>query len=284
VSRSALDALEDAGLPVRVLDPAPSAGGNEVLLVGPAGEERVLKVYRRRRAFVRAPFRALENRWLGKRSISPAGRCETERLTLDLWERSGVRAPRRIEAPLPPGVDPPALWMEYCPGPTLFDALRAADAADGRARWGPTLREYGAATSRRHDIALERREVLLVPEHAGAKHVLLSRGEQVHVDHETGWGPRVELEAALRAEVTMVVRSLLRAAAPWGAAAVGAWVAGYAEGRRLRALVVQALRGGGMSGALHRWHDRLTRRDLTKARGLEVALAALDATPPAEGP
>lgn len=279
-------ALRAAGFTVEVLDAAGARGGNQVLKVGGAGGApppgggapgpAVLKVYRRRRAWLRGPFRALENRWLGKRGVGARARCATERETLELWERHGVRAPRLLPRPLPRGIAPPALWMEYTPGPTLHG--RIADPAQPAGPLAGWVARYGAETARRHDLALQTQAVLLVPEHGGPRHVLLCGAELVHIDHETGWRAGTPLARALADELTLIARGLLRAAEPGGRdgdALLVAFAAGHGRPERLARLLAEASRGGPLGWA-HRLHDRCKRPGLTKQEARARLLRALD--------
>lgn len=259
MSSPEVQALFAAGQRVRVLDAAGERGGNQVLVVGEGAAARVLKIYRRRRAWVRAPFRALENRVLGKRGVGARARCETERATLRAWERHGLRAPRWIDDPLPEGVAPPALWMEYTPGFTLHQVI--ADRETPAARVLELCERFGRELEHRHGVARRTGEVLLIPEHGGPRHVLVAGAELVQIDHETGWRAGTGVAEAISEEYTMAARGLVRAAEPGsrsGEALLVAFVAGHADVGRLCEVLEQGA-GRGLCGWLHRLHDRRKR-------------------------
>jgi hypothetical protein len=272
-------ALERLDLPVRLLDEPSYRGGNLVALVGEGEEARVLKLYRRRRGRLRSFSRALENRALGKRDVSPGARCRTERLSLDLWTRMGFRVPVRLEAPLPEGIAPPALWMKYCPGETLYRLiLNGAADIETLARHCARL---GATMDQRHRVALERDEPLLVPEHATVQHVVVNDEHLVHIDHETGYGPGYPLEWAIAREVASTVRTILRAASERPSAPVpgerytAALVEAYGDKERLAALAQRALRERSVSLVLHRLSDRARRTPPNQTDALRRVLDLL---------
>ncbi len=272
MSSAEVQALTAAGEREHVQDAAGERGGNQVLVVGEGAGARVLKLYRRRRAWVRAPFRALENRVLGKRGVGPRARCETERATLLAWAQHGLRAPRWIDAPLPEGIDPPALWMEYTPGPTLHQVI--AERETSAARVLELCERLGRELEQRHLLADRSGEVLLIPEHGGPRHALVVGDELVQIDHETGWRASTTVAEAIAQEYTMVARGLVRAAPPGGRceeALLEAFVAGHGDVKRLCEVLAQG-GGRGLGGWMHRLHDRYKRPGQNKQDAREGLL------------
>ena len=108
----------------RLLSRSARGRGNLLFLFGESGDARVLKLYRRRRSWRAQLTSGWSHRLLErKRGVTPRARFETERLTLDLWEKHGFDVFRQCDLPLPPDIAPPGLWLEYCPGRTLRSVL-----------------------------------------------------------------------------------------------------------------------------------------------------------------
>ncbi len=143
--------------------PSHRGGGNLLYVVDTAFGKRILKLYRRRRAKWREPWRNLGQWMEGKRGVRPDDRCRTEREGLALWRREGFDVPAVFDDALPEGVEPPALWLEYCPGPSLFDLVR--DPAVEPQRKCETVSRFASELSRRQARAVELGQPLLSHEH-----------------------------------------------------------------------------------------------------------------------
>ncbi len=222
--------------------PSHLGGGNLLFVVGEGDSARLLKLYRRRRSRWRAPWRNLGHLLEGKRMVGPVRRHATERELLTLWQESGFDVPRVYDAALPAGVDGPGSWLEFCPGPTLFEV--AADASCNLDDVAALVRGFGAELSLRQALARQRSDVRFIHEHASLIHVLVFGARLVSFDLEGAFRPRRNLEPLLADELAGVARSIVKARPADAGVLLGALVAGYADDARLAELVATGLRGG----------------------------------------
>lgn len=268
------------------------SGGNVLLLDDTPGREALLKVYRRRGSSWREVSRRFSYRVLErKRGVTAEERCAVERAHLALWRARGFDVPELIDMtdrPLPPGVPrESALWMEYCPGPTLRRFLR-----DGTAPFAErekAVERYGADLGARQGAALESGDRGLVMKHATTKHVLLHAGRQVSFDLEAAYAPGVPLLDALADELGAGARSLLAASPPEDWDALGeAFLRGYRRRGQLAEIADFGLRRGGISRAVRRLADRWRRRPFSEYDALlwiEARMRLKRSSPrPAAGP
>lgn len=233
-----------AALPgARLLEgPSPRGGGNLLYVVGEGERARVLKLYRRRRAAWRAPFRDFGH-WLeGKRGVGPKRRYATERELLTLWREAGFDVPQVYDDPLPEGVEPPGLWLEYCPGPTLYACVAGGDMPAEGVRDATT--RFAVDLCARQAHALAARDVRFVHEHPSINHVLVHGGRLVSFDLEGAWRTGRDVEAAVAEELAGNVRTLCRADPDAREANVDAFVAGYTDTAQLHRLIERGLRVG----------------------------------------
>ena len=250
-------------------------GGNLLFRVSTRDGDLVLKLYRRRKARWRAPLRHVAHFVEGKRGTSPHARCETERETLEVWQRHGFLAPRLVDRPCPQSVEPPFLWMTWLPGVDLRGALEDAQVScTDKAAW---MRRLAASMSFRHTRALEAKEPLLIPEHPHVQHVLVDGPRVAIFDHEGGYTPRYPLRQAIAAEFAGTLRSALRAAPGIADVLLASFVDGYDERARARSVCDDALDGGGLTRRFHRWDDRRRRPDFSKMKALRLLRKALEA-------
>jgi hypothetical protein len=256
---------ELAGLRVLQQGGRAHRGGNLLLLDETPGREALLKVYRRRgtrgrEASKRFWYFAMER----KRGVTARERCALERRNLLLWRAEGFDVPALLERPLPEGFSAEtAQWLEYCPGPLLFDLVR--DAAVPLATRSRALARFARELAQRQGRALERGERALVMKHASIKHVLVHEQRQVSFDLESSYSPRFPMLDALADELGSYVRSLLRVVPeedrePLG----GAFFEAYAHPEQLAAIADFGLRHGGLSRAVRRIADRRRRKDLSE--------------------
>ncbi len=272
----------------RLLERGGRAGGNRVCVVESPEGPRVLKLYRGRKQAWREPFRWFGHLLEGKRSTRPVARYETERESLALWKREGFDVPATYDDPLPVGVAPPALWMEYCPGPTLRDVVRDARVAPAQRQ--ELLRRFGHEVARRQARAIQDKQPLLIHEHASVFHVLVSGERLVNFDLEGGYRAHVSLPRALEQELGGLVRSLLRAAPEHIEPLVDALVDGYTAGegapQQLREIATRGAHGGGLVRWVRRIRGAIRRRvraKPSKADGCRLVLEALARRTPEAG-
>lgn len=172
---------------------------------------RVLKVYRSRRAPTREFLGRFSHRvFEGKRDPSPEGRWETERFSLALWTQHGFRVPAILDRPPPAWIgDAPYLWLERVEGPRLYDLLR--DESQREAEKEALVRRLAVEDRRRHRLALELNEPLLLHEHPTTKHKLvLADGSLCTFDLEGGYLPNYSVLLAVGYEVAGILRSIWR--------------------------------------------------------------------------
>jgi hypothetical protein len=214
----------------------------------------VLKVYRTRRSRLNEFLKDFSERRLeGKRGATAIMRCATEKLNIDLWTNHGFDVVRRVERALPTRVTPPALWLEYCAGPVLWDVL--ADARRLTPMKLTLVESLGLSLSRRHTRAMELKEPLLVHEHGQIKHFFVQGDRLVAFDLEHGFEPGYPVVKAAAREVSGIASSLARADETMAEQFLRAFNAGYANKPLLKQVVVEATRGGGLIGKLRRWNE-----------------------------
>lgn len=265
----------------RLLERGGRAGGNRVCVVETPEGPRVLKLYRGRKHAWREPFRWFGHLLEGKRSTRPAARHETERESLGLWKQAGFDVPDVYDEALPAGIAPPALWMEYCPGPTLRDVVRDESLALSERQ--ALLRRFGHEVARRQACAIQDKQPLLIHEHASVFHVLVSGLRLVNFDLEGGYRAHVSLPRALEQELGGLVRSLLRAAPERIDTLLDALVDGYVSADalatgQLREIATRGAHGGGLVRWVRRIRGAIRRRvkaKPSKAQGCRLVLEAL---------
>lgn len=252
-----------------VPEPARSRGNRLLVLETPQGLG-ALKVYRNRRGPVREMLSQLSHQaFEGKRDPSARGRWHTEQLSLELWSRHGFRVPRILETPIPSQFEAdPATWLEFFPGRPLFWHV-----GDETVDWDEKVRlvqTLAANDRRRHALAIELREPLLLHEHATTKHVLVHQGELCTIDLEGGFLPGACCQSVAGAEVAGTIRSLWRdpQTSPLSEALPREYVRGYGDVDQLRQLASSA--SSGLGASLRAWRDRRRR-----ARPKSVVLDAL---------
>jgi len=189
--------------------PGADGKGNLLLKVGKGEETLILKLYRRRwplwKEFIE-PFTA--RIFLKKMGANVKIRFETERKNLAVWTREGFDVLRYFDYPLPQGIDPPGLWLEYCPGRLLSDVLR-----DNEVPWNEKKRlltRLGAELGRRHLRFMELSEPSLVQVHATVGHILLYGDRMITFDLEQGFLPDIPPLEALAHELSGYLRSIAK--------------------------------------------------------------------------
>lgn len=270
-----------SAIDAEVLQEQGARGGNRLLVFDIGGEARLLKCYRGRRGWFRDAFRNLGHWFEGKRATTPTARYRTERTSLRLWAEHRFDVPAVFDDPLPEGIEAPALWMAYCPGPTLRDVLRERALPDAVIR--DLLRQYGVGLGARQAAALAKQEPLLVHEHASVFHVLVHAGRLVTFDLEGGYRKGANLEGALEQELGGFARSILRARPQDAALYVDALMEGYVGGNPARfaqahEIAERGIAGRGLLRRVRRmraaWRRRFKGKP-SKADGCRLVLDAL---------
>jgi hypothetical protein len=227
---------------------------NVTLLVRDGSDRFVLKIYRHRRSRLREALRSVSHRFLEqKRGASARARCETERVGLALWHREGFDVVRALNRPIPAWVRHPALWLEYCPFPTVQDLVRnPSELLEAKQR---LVRRFAAALARRHARAVELREPLLLHEHGTLNHFFVSGDRIIAFDLENGFRASMPVLEAVSQELSSLARALIRDAGADADSLLAALAAGYADRELLRRALEHALSGPGLARRLRRWHQ-----------------------------
>jgi len=215
-------------------------GAHRVLKADVDGRTVVIKIYGLKRSRLEAILRQFGSLVVvGKSSISAAGRCRTERATLELWRQEGFDVPAVAaidEAALAAaGVTGrnPWLALEWVPGPALGKMVMRDDLALRRKE--EIVADFARACAARHARAVALDAPRLLCEHPTFEHVIVSDGRFVFFDLEIVFTGRCSLETLIARELAGFVRSLLRMAGSHFAPLVGALVAAYPEpGRFVR--------------------------------------------------
>ncbi|MFN0059537.1 MAG: hypothetical protein ACKVX7_13860 [Planctomycetota bacterium] len=161
--------------------------GNYLYKVPFRGGWAVLKVYYGSRSALSNIFKSLENLLLaGQTSYMPRTRLRIERECLELWRDAGFRVFRHypeVKVCAPGCPEGGYMLFEYLSRVKLNDYLRDEQIpVDERFA---TYRRWLPVWSRRHDLAIERREPRLVHENGDGKHVMiLENGEFLWFDFE----------------------------------------------------------------------------------------------------
>jgi tRNA A-37 threonylcarbamoyl transferase component Bud32 len=176
---------------------------------GPGGDV-LLKVYRRRKSRWSDFWGNVSERWIErKRGVSADRRRDTEATGLAAWSAMGCDVPQLYERERPEWVGHhPFVAMEFVDGPTLHEALEdPARGPDEKRAW---IEQLARDHARRHRCALDRRDPLLVHEHAMARHVLVSGRRLVTFDLEHAYQPDFPVPVAVAFELSSMLRSLER--------------------------------------------------------------------------
>lgn len=265
----------DFGAP-RLLQESARGRGNRLLVYSVGDRQCVLKLYRSRQSPLAEALSAGAHRFLErKRGVSPQARCETERQTLETWSRHGFDVFRRLDLPLPPDQSPPATWLEYCPGSTLAEVLRDAGVAlDEKAT---RVARMASTMARRHRLALDLSDPLLLQERGTTKHVLLHGDRMVWFDFEGGFLPGFPILEGLAQELAGHVRSLKAGGDAALPRLLGAFIDGYGDRDLLREIAEWGVHHRGLYRRVRRWYDRLQRGAAAKTEALRQVLGALGA-------
>ncbi len=248
--------------------------GNVLLKYDHDEGTRVLKLYRGRGTLLRDILSNLSHRVLERKTGTlPGSRRATELRHLKSWSRRGFDVFRHFEAPLPEGIEPPALWLEYCPGHTLARTLR--DPETPLEEKLDLVTRLASESCPRHGIALAERDIHLVQEHATAKHILVAGDRLITFDFEGGFLPGFSIREALAQELGGTLRSLAKFGGALRDVLHDAFIEGYEDRAMLRTIVAWGVHGGGIYRRVRRWYDRHRRPENTKAGSLERVLAVL---------
>ena len=245
------------GRPVEELDRSRGGGGrHRVVKASFGGIPVVVKCYGPKAGPVRTAFRRFGSRFLvGKSSVTPVGRRETERAVLRLWRREGFDVPALVEeAAFPELEGTPYLVMEWIEGPTLERFL--ADPSVPPERKEAAVARFAPILARRHARALALGEPALLFENPTFNHVFLSGDRLVHHDFEIVFRRRRGLERLVRREIVGFLCSLAKAASGRFPSLLRVLVEGYPDRGILARTAGELARYGGIP--LFPWLGPLT--------------------------
>jgi hypothetical protein len=268
-----LESLQDTAN-ISFLEAQGSDGrGNIVLRIEDGSECLVLKLYRPRYAWQELTGGITDRILHKKTGRNVQARFETERRNLDSWTAQGFDVFRRVERPLPAGIDPPGLWFEYCPGRLLSDVIRD-DTISWHDRKG-LLSRLSAETGRRQLRALELSDVSLVQEHGTIEHILLHNDRMITFDLEEGFLPHFPLIEALAEELSGYLRSIAKTTGDRFDDAIRTFAEGYPSRDVLRRIAEWGVAGSSFYRRLKRFQDRKRRHTFGKTDVLRQLLAIL---------
>jgi len=253
----------------------PQGLGNILLLVGEGDDTKVLKLYRERRSRTKEIFSAFSHRiFERKRGATAKARWETERLSLDTWERHGFDVFKRLDLPLPARFDPPGVWFEYCPGQPLASLIK--DPAVDLEKKLSLMHRLGEALSRRHRLAHDLSDVLLVQDHATLDHVFVSGDRLITYDFEGGFLPDFPIMEALAQEVAVYLRSLSKRSGEHFDRMLRVLLEGYGETTLLHGIAQWGVHNRSYYRRVRRWYDQRRRPERSKTDGLRFLLSVLE--------
>ncbi len=261
--RRAVERVQLHGLDGELLARSDRGDGRHLVVkVELAGRPAVIKLYGRKRDWLRDVLRDLGHRWIvGKTGMTAAARCRTERETLELWRRHGFDVPALVEpavldATLPADLPPLRLVCEYVVGRELSDQI--ADPGEPLVEKERLLALLAREWSRRHTLAIAITEPRLIQAHAMLAHVIHVAARDgvgdgvghgtverlVTHDFEVAWAKRSAVARLVSLEIAQLLDSLARAVPQEQLAPlVAAFVRGYPERARLARVGPDVRRG-----------------------------------------
>lgn len=248
--------------------------GNLLLKVDKGDETFILKLYRRRWPLWKEHIEPVTAKIFQKKmGTNVRIRFQTERENLAMWTREGFDVPQNFDYPIPEGIDPPALWLEYCPGRLLSEVLR-----DNRLPWNEkeqVLTRFGAELGRRHLRFMEISEPSLVQIHATVGHILLYKNRMITFDLEQRFLPALPPLEALAHELSGYLRSIAKNTGVRFNDAMHCLIKGYPSIDLLRKTAEHGAYGRGLYRRIKRFKDRRKRPVNGKTEVLLRLLALL---------
>ena len=149
----------------------------------------ILKLYGRKRSNLRTRFRRYLSPFdVGQSSSIIQARIQTERAVLTLWQREGFDVPKIYSPAFLEGFDQPCLAMELIPGQTLTTFLH--DTTIPLDRKKDIISRFCQEMARRHERALEQKEIRLLLFHPNMSRILISDDRLVYLDFEVVYTPK----------------------------------------------------------------------------------------------
>jgi hypothetical protein len=168
-----------------------------------------LKLYGRKRSSLNAGLRRLLSPLdVGQSSSSIHARFQTERAVLTLWQREGFDVPKVYSPSFLEAFDQPCLAMELISGQTLTTLLH--DTTIPLDRKKDLISRFCQEMARRHERALEQKEIRLLLFHPNMSRILLSNNRLIYVDFEVAYTPEHDLERIAGKEIAGFLYALAR--------------------------------------------------------------------------
>lgn len=204
-----------SGFKVTCLDYSKRGDGHHgiFLIEDPGAQKYVVKCYSRKRGHWREVLDAISNYLSGRSSSRPLGRFNTEKKVLQTWREHGFdvfKQPKDLESI---AINKPHLVFEYIKGQTLLSYF--ADPRISKEDKIEKLKRFIPEWGRRHLIAMESGNRLLIQEHPSFKHVYINDGERfIFFDFETVYTKLHSLPSLIGREIAGYVRSLYKVIPP----------------------------------------------------------------------
>ena len=169
----------------------------------------VLKLYGSKRNSFRTSLKKYLSLFdVGQSSFSTHARFQTEREVLSLWQREGFDVPKIYSPAFLAGFDQPHIAIEWIPGQTLTTLLHDPIISLDQKKY--LISRFCQEMARRHERALEHREVRLLLFHPSVNRILISNDRLVYIDFEVVYSPKRDLERIVRKEIAGFLYSIAR--------------------------------------------------------------------------
>jgi tRNA A-37 threonylcarbamoyl transferase component Bud32 len=145
---------------------------------------------------------------VGQSSFQTKGRLQTEREVLALWRREGFNVPKILSPAFLSEFHQPCLAMEFIKGQSLGEVLQSKEVSLDRKK--TLISTFCRDMGRRHERALESKEIRLLVFHPNVRSVLVSGDRLVYIDFETVFTPKRDLERIVRKEIAGFFYSLAK--------------------------------------------------------------------------
>ena len=234
------------------------------------------KVYLARHGAIRGALRTLlMTLFSGKSGASPLARWRTERAVLAHWAELGFDAPRDLSPQFPGLAREGVAVLEFVEGRVLLKLLAATRLA--RPKRDALLVRFATEWSRRHGAAIDTGDTLLVQEHGGFEHVMVTPDRLVTFDFEQIHRAGRDVRRLVAREVAGYLRSLCKQVPDDVLRAdVRALIRGYTRRDILHGVVDEAFRSRNPLRRLMFAFDRRIWRRIVRGGRKYVALAVLD--------
>ena len=234
----------------------------------------VLKVYYGTRGMLSCLGKSFGNVvFHGQTSYMPRTRCRVEQQCLEVWRKHGFRVFKtfpdvRVRAP---GCrEGGYVLLEYVEAPKLVHFLRD-ETVPLETRF-ETYRRFLAEWARRHDLALEHREPMLIHENGDGKHVMILEDELLWFDFEMVYRSPSRIPGLVAREIIQYLWNLMKGmSGELRERLIDETVAGYPSRDRLRAAHDYFLRHPNPVIRAARSIDRLTPRARKPTSKVNVA-------------